>query len=88
MIYVNFTPAILWNLLSHLRYIYFLGDIDAKGDVNPKVNITVPDAEIKAVTAADVEMPPPVVEEMVQAEGAEDVESGFGFSMPGLRVSV
>lgn len=30
---------------------------------------------------------PVAVEETIQAEGAAQVESGFGFSMPGLSVS-
>lgn len=64
----------------------FIGDTNISGGVRPE--ISVPDDEIKADVAADVQMePPPVVEEMVQAEGVKDVESGFGFSMPGLRVS-
>lgn len=61
------------------------GDLDIKADIQPE--ISVPDSDIKADVAANVEAPPPAVEEdMIQAQGVKDVESGFGFSMPGLRV--
>ena len=35
----------------------------------------------------NVDAEPVAVEEAITAEGAQQVESGFGFSMPGLSVS-
>lgn len=53
-------------------------------DLSAAANATLPDASLSAEAPAGEGQV--VVEEMIQAEGAKQVESGFGFSMPGLSV--
>lgn len=68
-------------------------DIDVSG--SPEVNLPGADVHVAAesqVSAAapgvDISAPEPVpVEEEIVAVGAKQVESSFGFNMPGLEVN-
>ena len=60
-------------------------------DISPlsgEAGVTLPSADIGGAADIDADVGGQVaVEEVIEAEGAKQMESGFGFSMPGLSVS-